>query len=59
MRFKFLLKESLLAGKHVFCEKPIAYDTKIVDELYLLAAEKKKVLLCGSPSSLIISFHFF
>jgi len=42
-----LIKESLLAGKHVFCEKPIAYDTKIVDELYLLAKEKNLVLLCG------------
>jgi len=41
------IKESLLAGKHVFCEKPISYDTKIVDELYSLAAEKKLILLCG------------
>jgi len=42
-----LIKESLVAGKHVFCEKPIAYDTKIVDELYLLAKDKHLVLLCG------------
>jgi len=41
------IRESLLAGKQVFCEKPIAYDTKIVDELYLLAAKKNLILLCG------------
>jgi len=41
------IKESLLAGKQVFCEKPIAYDTKIVDELYQLAAKKNLILLCG------------
>lgn len=41
------LSESLNAGKQVFCEKPIAYDTKIVDDLYDLAASKKLILLCG------------
>jgi len=41
------IKEALLAGKQVFCEKPIAYDTKIVDELYLLAAQRNLTLLCG------------
>jgi len=41
------IRESLNAGKNVFCEKPIAYDTKIVDEVYKLAKEKGKVLLCG------------
>jgi myo-inositol 2-dehydrogenase/D-chiro-inositol 1-dehydrogenase len=42
-----LIKEALQAGKQVFCEKPIAYDTKIVDDLYNLAKQKGLVLLCG------------
>jgi myo-inositol 2-dehydrogenase/D-chiro-inositol 1-dehydrogenase len=41
------IRDSLNAGKHVFCEKPIAYDTKIVDEVYALAKQKGKILLCG------------
>jgi len=41
------IREALNAGKHVFCEKPIAYDTKIVDEVYGIAAKKGLVLLCG------------
>jgi len=41
------IRESLNADKHVFCEKPIAYDVKIVDEVYALAKAKGKVLLCG------------
>lgn len=41
------IKEALNAGKQVFCEKPIAFDTKIVDELYLLAQQKGLILLCG------------
>jgi len=41
------IRDALHAGKHVFCEKPIAYDTKIVDEVYALAKAQGKVLLCG------------
>jgi len=40
--------ESLEAGKQVFCEKPIAYDTKTVDEVYGLAEKKGLTLLCGA-----------
>jgi myo-inositol 2-dehydrogenase/D-chiro-inositol 1-dehydrogenase len=41
------IKEALHAGKHVMCEKPISNSLEEVDEYYLLAKEKDKVLLCG------------
>jgi len=35
-----MAKESLLAGKHVFLEKPIALEISEADELIALAREK-------------------
>lgn len=43
----FLMAAGLMANKAVFCEKPIAFDVALVDELYLLAKEKNLPLLCG------------
>lgn len=40
-------KEAILAGKHVFIEKPIALDTKDAQELNVLAVEHNKVLMVG------------
>mmetsp|Transcript_5152 Transcript_5152/g.7972 ORF Transcript_5152/g.7972 Transcript_5152/m.7972 type:complete len:416 (+) Transcript_5152:173-1420(+) len=37
-----LIKEAALAGKHIFCEKPISLDLKIIDEC-LEAVEKSGV----------------
>uniref|UniRef100_A0A7S0ZGF9 Gfo/Idh/MocA-like oxidoreductase N-terminal domain-containing protein n=1 Tax=Timspurckia oligopyrenoides TaxID=708627 RepID=A0A7S0ZGF9_9RHOD len=42
-----LAKECLLAGKHVFVEKPISMDSKEVRELMRLAAERQLVLMTG------------
>jgi predicted dehydrogenase len=42
-----LAKEALLAGKHVFVEKPLASTVAEVDELALLAKERKLVVMVG------------
>lgn len=38
-------KEALIAGKHVLCEKPLAFTRKESEELYKLAASKNIVLM--------------
>jgi predicted dehydrogenase len=42
-----LAKEVLLAGKHVFVEKPLATSVREVDELAALAAERKLIVMAG------------
>ena len=42
-----LARDSLLAGKHVFVEKPLAMNVKEGDELVRLAHESGKVLFVG------------
>ena len=46
------IAEAAAAGKHVFCEKPIALDLKAIDQA-LEMVEKSGVarpILCGSPA---------
>lgn len=38
------IKESLMAGKHVLCEKPLVLDLEIAKQLYSLAASKGLIL---------------
>ncbi len=42
-----LAKEALLAGKHVFVEKPLATKVSEVDELARLAEERNLVVMAG------------
>lgn len=42
-----LVREGLLAGKHVYVEKPLALSEKEGEELVHLANEKKRVLMVG------------
>ena len=42
-----LAKKALLAGKHVFVEKPLATTTRDADELCALAAERDLTLMVG------------
>lgn len=42
-----LARRALLAGKHVFVEKPLATTVREVDELGVLAAERKRVVMAG------------
>jgi len=42
-----LVKAALLAGKHVFVEKPLAMRTSEADELAVLAAKQAKTLMVG------------
>lgn len=42
-----LSKEALLAGKHIFVEKPLATKASEVDELGVLAAARKLVVMVG------------
>lgn len=41
------VREALVAGKHVLCEKPLALDADVCRELHQLAQEKKRVLMVG------------
>ncbi|MCK4786624.1 MAG: Gfo/Idh/MocA family oxidoreductase [Desulfobacteraceae bacterium] len=48
VRFHYTMaKESLLAGKHTFVEKPMATSAKECKELIRIAAEKKLALMVG------------
>lgn len=42
-----LARQSLLAGKHVYVEKPLARDVKHAEELNALATERNLVLMVG------------
>jgi len=42
-----LVKESLLAGKDVLCEKPLCLNEKHAKELIRIASAKKKILMVG------------
>jgi predicted dehydrogenase len=42
-----LAKDALLAGKHIFVEKPLATKVSEVDELGLIARERKLVVMAG------------
>lgn len=48
-----LVKQSLLAGKHVFVEKPLALSYKEGEELVYLAKEKNRILFVGH----ILQYH--
>lgn len=42
-----LINKCLKAGKHVFCEKPLVLNQIDLDEAYLLAEERDRILYCG------------
>lgn len=42
-----LAKDSILAGKHVFVEKPLTFDQKEAEELVGLSEKEKKILMVG------------
>jgi len=42
-----MVKDALNAGKHVLVEKPLAFSSREVQELVVLAEQKKKVLMVG------------
>jgi predicted dehydrogenase len=42
-----LAKRALLAGKHVFVEKPLAHTAALAHELVEIAAEKRRILFAG------------
>jgi len=42
-----LARQALLANKHVFVEKPLAYTVSEVEELISLAQERRRVLMVG------------
>ncbi|MEW5804399.1 MAG: Gfo/Idh/MocA family oxidoreductase [bacterium] len=48
-----LVRQALLAGKHVFVEKPLALDVAHGEELVLLAAQKGLILMVGH----ILQYH--
>ncbi|MDY4892105.1 MAG: Gfo/Idh/MocA family oxidoreductase [Agathobacter sp.] len=50
-------KKALQAGKHVLCEKPMAFTKKQTIELYQLAKEKKVVLLEGIKAAYCPGFQ--
>lgn len=50
-------KQALQAGKHVLCEKPMAFTKKQTIELYQLAKEKKVVLLEGIKAAYCPGFQ--
>ena len=47
-----IVKQSLLAGKHTYVEKPLALNEEDGRELLYLAKEKK-VMLCAAPDSIL------
>ena len=50
-------KQALLAGKHVLCEKPMAFTRQETVELYQLAKDKKIVLLEGIKAAYCPGFQ--
>ncbi|MDD6070383.1 MAG: Gfo/Idh/MocA family oxidoreductase [Clostridiales bacterium] len=51
------VKRALLAGKHVLSEKPVAFTKEETIELYLLAKEKKLVLIEGVKTAYCPGFQ--
>ena len=50
-------KKALQCGKHVLCEKPVAFTRRQTEELYELAEEKDKVLLEGIKTAYCPGFQ--
>ncbi len=50
-------KDALLCGKHVLCEKPLAFTERETLELYKLAAEKNIILLEGTKTAYCPGFQ--
>lgn len=50
-------KKALTAGRHVLCEKPVAFTRKQTEELYELAKQKDKVLLEGIKTAYCPGFQ--
>ncbi len=48
-----LVRQSLLSGKHVFVEKPLALNVREGEELVSLAAQKDRILMVGH----ILQYH--
>jgi predicted dehydrogenase len=42
-----LAEQALIAGKHVFVEKPLAQSSELADDLAELAADRGRTLMCG------------
>jgi predicted dehydrogenase len=42
-----IVKDALMAGKHVLCEKPLCVETKEADELVALSRKKGVILMVG------------
>ncbi|XP_041367065.1 uncharacterized oxidoreductase YrbE-like [Gigantopelta aegis] len=42
-----VIKKALTAGKHVFCEKPIATSAETIKSCYAVAKEANRSLFCG------------
>jgi predicted dehydrogenase len=42
-----LAAQALVAGKHVFVEKPLAPSSELADDLAALASEQERTLMCG------------
>lgn len=51
------IKKALNAGKHVLCEKPITLKSEELEELFLLAAEKKLILLEAIKTAFFPAFN--
>lgn len=49
-------KKALLAGKHVFCEKPITLDSSELAELFEIAKQKDLVLLEALKTAFFLGF---
>lgn len=49
-----LAKQALLAGVHVYCEKPLALEVNEAQELVRIALEKKRVLAVGHQERCVI-----
>ena len=50
-------KRAIEAGKHVLCEKPLAFTVKESEELYALAEEKEVVLMEGVRTAYLPGFQ--